>query len=140
MDIPKFCSKVLNTQKNDDELQGKVVTCLRKRFIDKVCVDRQCYCTSMSISPLYQSLRGYTCHVNLHVLSSMLDECLHVNKKMLCEYILFWHLRYYTNKAFNKVNTIQLLTGFEDNSSFVWPSNESVLRSNKTVVVLEPSQ
>nr|XP_022342252.1 Golgi apparatus protein 1-like [Crassostrea virginica] len=35
MDIPKFCSKVLNTQKNDDELQGKVVTCLRKRFIDK---------------------------------------------------------------------------------------------------------
>lgn len=36
MDIPKFCKNVLHTQKNDDELQGKVVTCLRKRFIEKV--------------------------------------------------------------------------------------------------------
>lgn len=36
LDIPKFCKNVLHTQKNDDELQGKVVTCLRKRFIEKV--------------------------------------------------------------------------------------------------------
>nr|XP_011440924.2 Golgi apparatus protein 1 isoform X1 [Crassostrea gigas] len=35
LDIPKFCKNVLHTQKNDDELQGKVVTCLRKRFIEK---------------------------------------------------------------------------------------------------------
>lgn len=36
MDIPKFCKSVLSTQKNDEELQGKVVTCLRKQFIVKV--------------------------------------------------------------------------------------------------------
>ena len=34
-------------------------------------------------------------------------------------------------------NNIQLLTGFEDNSSFVWPENWSVRVSNKTAVVRE---
>ncbi|XP_062582222.1 Golgi apparatus protein 1-like isoform X2 [Saccostrea cucullata] len=35
LDIPKFCSDILKTQKNDDELQGKIVTCLRKKFAVK---------------------------------------------------------------------------------------------------------
>ncbi|KAK3085351.1 hypothetical protein FSP39_001959 [Pinctada imbricata] len=32
MDIPKFCRDVVKTQKNDDDLEGKVVTCLRKQY------------------------------------------------------------------------------------------------------------
>ncbi|XP_048735451.2 Golgi apparatus protein 1-like isoform X2 [Ostrea edulis] len=35
MDIPKFCSHILKTQNNDQELEGKIVTCLRKQFAVK---------------------------------------------------------------------------------------------------------
>ncbi|XP_061189977.1 Golgi apparatus protein 1-like isoform X2 [Saccostrea echinata] len=41
LDIPKFCSDILKAQKNDNELQGKIVTCLRKKFAVKR-LSREC--------------------------------------------------------------------------------------------------
>lgn len=36
MDIPKFCSEILHNSKQDEELEGKVINCLKKQFVRRV--------------------------------------------------------------------------------------------------------
>ena len=36
MDIGKFCADVIDKNKNDVELEGKVINCLKKQFAVKV--------------------------------------------------------------------------------------------------------
>ncbi|CAE1332042.1 GLG1 [Acanthosepion pharaonis] len=36
MDIPKFCSEIVHNSKQDEELEGKVINCLKKQFVRRM--------------------------------------------------------------------------------------------------------
>lgn len=36
-DIPKFCQHILNKAKDDIELEGQVISCLKLKYADQVC-------------------------------------------------------------------------------------------------------
>lgn len=36
-DIPKFCQNILNKAKDDIELEGQVISCLKLKYADQVC-------------------------------------------------------------------------------------------------------
>lgn len=35
-DIPKFCQSILNKAKDDSELEGQVISCLKLKYADQV--------------------------------------------------------------------------------------------------------
>lgn len=37
-DIPKFCQSVLNKASDANELEGQVISCLKLKYADQVCV------------------------------------------------------------------------------------------------------
>lgn len=36
-DIPKFCQNILDKSKDDIELEGRVISCLKLKYADQVC-------------------------------------------------------------------------------------------------------
>lgn len=44
-DIPKFCQNILNNAKDDNELEGQVISCLKLKYADQVRNPDRCECT-----------------------------------------------------------------------------------------------
>lgn len=44
-DIPKFCQNILNNAKDDNELEGQVISCLKLKYADQVRNPDRCKCT-----------------------------------------------------------------------------------------------
>ena len=52
MDIPKFCSEIIHNSKQDEDLEGKVINCLKKQFVRRVsfslfCCQKHIYLTNV---------------------------------------------------------------------------------------------
>lgn len=43
-DIPKFCQNILNNAKDDNELEGQVISCLKLKYADQVRNPDRCKC------------------------------------------------------------------------------------------------
>lgn len=43
-DIPKFCQNILNNAKDDNELEGQVISCLKLKYADQVRNPARCEC------------------------------------------------------------------------------------------------
>lgn len=44
-DIPKFCQNILNNAKDDNELEGQVISCLKLKYADQVRNPDRCECS-----------------------------------------------------------------------------------------------
>lgn len=43
-DIPKFCQNILNKARDDNELEGQVISCLKLKYADQVRTCDRCEC------------------------------------------------------------------------------------------------